>query len=66
MSEEIREKIKGMTYIEMLRLWRNAPAGHPYFAGELGNFFSAEMNRKRTAVGHDAHVAASKEIGWGG
>lgn len=63
-SEKVRKEIEDMSYVEMLRLWRNAPSGHHMFAGETGVFFTAEMNRKRTRVGHEAHVAASKKIGW--
>ena len=53
-----------MSYVELLGLWRFAEAGSPYFTGEVGDHFSQVMKNKREEVGNDAHVAASKSIGW--
>lgn len=66
MLTDIQKKaIDDMDYESMLRLWRNAPAGHPMFQGETGEYFSKIMAKKRTEVGSAVHVRASKNIGWG-
>ena len=58
-------RIEGMTYEDMLRLWRTAPAGHPYFVTgtAIERAFSARMKRLREQVGDAGHTAASKRIG---
>lgn len=66
MTETIKKRIDDMDYESMLSLWRNAPIGHPMFQGEIGKYFSEVMAKKRDEVGNDAHVAASKSIGWNG
>ena len=66
MDEKIKQSIDNMSYESMLSLWRNAPVGHPYFKGEIGDYYRDAMNRKRKEVGNDAHVKASKNIGWEG
>jgi len=65
MHEEIKRQIDNMSYKSMLLLWRTAPIGHPMFQGEIGEYYSKVMNKKRKEVGNAAHVAASKSIGWG-
>ena len=64
MLPEQKIRIDNMGYEEMLSLWRFAPAGHQMFAGDTGDYFAVKMKEKREAVGGDAHVAASKSIGW--
>ena len=64
MSDKIKKQIDEMSYESMLRLWRNAPSGDPMFQGETGIYYKEVMFRKRDEVGPDAHVAASKSIGW--
>ena len=66
MTEETKKRIDNMDYESMLSLWRNAPIGHPMFQGETGEYYSKVMAKKRDEVGNDAHVAASKSIGWNG
>jgi len=66
MTEEIKKRIDNMNYESMLSLWRNAPAGHPMFQGETGDYYSKVMAEKRNKVGDAAHIAASKSIGWNG
>ena len=64
--EKMKEIIDGMDYESLLRMWRNAPVGSPYFKGEVGGYYRDVMNRKRKEIGNDAHVQASKNVGWDG
>ncbi len=63
MNESTKAQIDSMSYEGMLRLWRNAPAGHHMFQGETGQYYSKVMAEKRIAVGPAEHVRASKSIG---
>ena len=63
MKEEIKKQIDDMDYRSMLSLWRNAPSGHPMFQGDVGDYYSEIMKKKREEVGNAAHVAVSKSIG---
>lgn len=63
--ESLRERIDDMPYEEMLSRNRFAPIGDPLFADDTGRYFLKVMARKRSEVGQQAHVAASKAIGWG-
>jgi len=65
MSEEgMRKWIDEADYESLLSRWRNAPVGDPIFQGEMGDYYSKKMAEKRAEVGNDAHVRASKSIGW--
>ena len=66
MTDEQKQRIDDMDYESMLSLWRNAPSGHPMFQGDTGDYYSKIMAEKRSEVGNDAHVTASKNIGWEG
>lgn len=56
-------RINGMTHIEMARLWRFAPSGHPYFDGSLPYY---ELFRDRFLVHFGGFTPElSKAIGWG-
>jgi hypothetical protein len=66
MSDDTKARIDAMGYEEMLRLWRNAPVGHPMFQGATGDYFGKRMQEKKTEVGGDEAVRASKNIGWNG
>ncbi len=66
MDPEMKARIDRMDYEAMLRLWRNAAAGHPMFQGKAGQYFEQQMAEKRAEVGNAAHVTASKNIGWSG
>lgn len=63
MTKEQKASIDNMDYEDMLRLWRNAPGGHPMFQDDTGDYYSKVMAEKRQQVGNDAHVTASKNIG---
>lgn len=62
--DDLKARIDSMGYEALLRLWRQAPVGSPYFIGEVGDHYAKVMARKRAEVGSAAHVAASKAIGW--
>jgi hypothetical protein len=65
MTEETKKNIDSMSYESMLSLWRSAPSGHPYFQGEIGQYYKEVMFKKRDANPSGA-VAASKSVGWDG
>ena len=56
--------IDNASYEALLSRWRFAPAGDQFFAGEIGDYYSTVMARKRDEVGQAGHVSASKTIGW--
>lgn len=66
MDEGMKAWIDSASYTELLERWRNEPSGSPWFYGETGDYYSRVMSEKRDQVGDDAHVAASKSIGWRG
>ena len=57
------EKINNMTHEEMARLWRFAPAGHPYF-DSTKPFFKVFKKRLFEHFG-GFNPQLSKKIGWG-
>ena len=63
-NEELKKWIDGASYEDLLRKWRSAPAGSPFFQGETGDYYAKVMAQKREAVGNAEHVRASKSIGW--
>lgn len=60
----MKEWIDNATYQQLLGRWRNAPSGSPWFEGEVGEYYTAAMKKKRSETPHDGQVAASKAIGW--
>lgn len=63
LTEEHKAKIDGMSYEALLRHWRFAPPGDPWFQGETGEYWGNRMAQLRRDD-PDGHVAASKAIGW--
>jgi hypothetical protein len=63
-EKEMREWIDNADYEALLRKWRFAPPGDPFFQGEIGQYYSKVMAEKRDADPAGA-VRASKRIGWG-
>lgn len=76
--DEMKAWIDSATYEELLRKWRFTPPGDPFFAGDLGLYYSAQMHAKldsealATSIIHgkamtpdSLHTTASKRIGWG-
>ena len=64
-KEKMKEWIDKADYRSLLRKWRFAPVGDPFFQGDIGDYYSNVMARKRSEVGHEEAVRASKTIGWG-
>jgi hypothetical protein len=64
-KEEMKNWIDNASYIALLSRWRFHPSGDPIFQAEIGEYYSEVMARKRGEVGDEAHVRASKAIGWG-
>ena len=62
--KDVKKSINDMDYMSLLSLWRNAPSGHPYFQGEIGEYYSNVMRRKREEIGNTKHTMTSKKIGW--
>ena len=60
----IKEWIDNASYEELLRRWRFAPPGDPFFAGEMGEYYSRKIAERRKQVGEEEHTRASKSIGW--
>ncbi len=60
-SQEMKTWIDKADYQSLLEKWRFAPAGSPWFQGEIGQYYSKIMAEKRTQCDH---VSASKAIGW--
>lgn len=66
LTKQNKEYIDSLNYEELLRQWRNAPAGDSWFEGQTGSYWSMRMRELRDMPdGNDRHVAASKNIGWG-
>ena len=61
--EEMRDWIDHQPYSELLRWWRFAPTGDPFFQGETGKHYSRTMAEKR-ALEKDGGGAASRMVGW--
>ena len=64
MTEDTKHNIDDMCYQSMLQLWRHAQSAHPYFQGEIGDYFSNSMNAKRAIITDEEHTRISKNIGW--
>lgn len=60
--EEMKNAIDNASYRELLERWRFAPAGSPWFQGDIGKYYAAAMERKRAETPHSEQVAASKAI----
>jgi len=61
----LKARIDNASYETLLALWRYSPAGHPMFTCEVGVYFWNVLNKKKTELGHESAVAASKRVGWG-
>lgn len=63
-ESEMIKWIDNATYEQLLKKWRFAPSGDPFFEGATGEYYTQKMRDKRKEIGNDAQVAASKRIGW--
>lgn len=63
MSDEEKEieKINNMSHLEMARLWRFVPSGHPYF-DTTKPYFNLFEKRFREFGGFTPEI--SKKLGW--
>jgi hypothetical protein len=62
-EKKMMEWIDNATYEQLLKKWRHAPSGDPFFTGKVGSYYSKKIRRKREEVGNSAHIVASKNIG---
>lgn len=60
----MKEWIDNANYYQLLEKWRFAPSGSPWFQGEVGKYYTAAMEKKRSETPPGEQVAASKAIGW--
>jgi hypothetical protein len=61
LTPENRTTIDGMSYEDLLRKWRFAPAGDEWFQGETGKYWAERMKQLRESDPGGA-VAASKRL----
>jgi len=64
MNEKMKKWIDEADYSQLLRKWRFAPTGDPFFQGEIGDYYAKIMAEKKEQIGDNIAVAISKEIGW--
>lgn len=66
LTPEVKAKIDSADYATLLAAWRHLPfEPGGVFEGESGRYFAARMSSLRAAPGgQEAHVAASKAVGW--
>ena len=64
MTDVQKRWIDGASYEQLLRKWRFGPVGDPMFQGDTGDYYTKVLAERKAAVGQDAHVAASKRLGW--
>ena len=62
LTVDLKARIDGLSYEELLRRWRFAQVGDPLFSGESGGYWLERMRELR-AAGVD-HAAVSKAVGW--
>ena len=62
LTPENKKHIDSMDYEGLLRKWRFAPCGDPWFQGETGDYWGQRMAELREQ-GVDT-VGASKRVGW--
>ncbi len=63
-KSEMKKWIDGATYEQLLSKRRFAPIGSPWFQGEIGEYYTAALHRKKSQITAGEAVAASKHIGW--
>lgn len=62
--KKFKDWIDSASYEELLSKWRFEPVESPWFQGEIGIYLETALKAKREEVGQEAHVRASKSIGW--
>lgn len=65
LTDDNKRHIDSLSLNALLSRWRFAPVGDPWFQGETGDYWGKRMSELRAQPGgNEAHVAASKSIGW--
>lgn len=65
LTEKRKAHIDSLSYQQLLRRWRFARSGDPWFQGETGGYWGERMAKLRAEPGgQERHIAASKAIGW--
>ena len=62
--EQAKAWIDSASYEQLLSKWRFEPAGSRWFTGELGEYYTKAMQKKRNEAPQEEQVAASKNLGW--
>ena len=62
---EMKEWIDNADYEALLKKWRFAPTGDLFFQGDIGDYYSKVMAKKRDEISHEEAVKISKALGWG-
>lgn len=63
--EEMIAWINQASYYDLLKKWRFAESGDPFFQGKVGEHYEQTLREKREALPHSQQVETSKLIGWG-
>ena len=65
LTEANKAHIDSLGYTTLLKRWRFAPPGDPWFQGATGTYWGERMNELRGQPGgQERHVAASKALGF--
>lgn len=64
LDKGMKKWVDNASYATLLRRWRFAPIGDPFFMGEMGDYFAKVMSAKQAALSHQEQVSASKSVGW--
>jgi len=65
-TEEMIRWIDNASYYDLLRRWRFAPSGDPFFCTDVVcDHYKNRMIELGKEIGHDEGVRISKLIGWG-
>lgn len=52
------------SYADLLRKWRFAPEGDPFFLGAVGDHYVQVLAQRRAEVGPLTAAETSKRLGW--
>lgn len=63
-AEEMAAWIDGQSYEGLLRWWRFAPPGDPFFQGETGEHYARVMAERRAGLPEGGAAEASSRVGW--
>ena len=63
-KDEMIKWINEASLEDLMRKWRFAPSGDPFFNFEVGAHFSEILTLRKDRAGQDECVRISKKIGW--